>query len=200
MKNLLTIIALMLLSFTAYAQDPTKQETIDWIAGKMEKYLNPQTESKDSRRFLKYEDSKFYYRMTAYDDDGAYMGYHIVCLHLDRITNYKSIINIINEKGEIEYKVTTGEIKGPKFTTYDYSNTSWSNKNEFPTFDSASILLGKWCKRGTCNTDRDFWDSKGEDVPPVVFNFDLEQGLIERVEKALLLLVKYNTNTENERF
>jgi hypothetical protein len=112
MKNIIIAIACLLTFATSYAQDakPTKQETMDWIAGKMKQYLIA------PRIFQTYSEGVFTYKIDNPFDDGSYGGYNIISIDLNKITNYGL---------ETTFKGYVDEIQGAKILirkTYDEKN------------------------------------------------------------------------------
>jgi hypothetical protein len=86
MKKIIAIVVILLCFSNSYGQDkpcPTKDETMDWIAGKMKKYLQ------SPRTFESYSNGIFKYRKLSPYDDGSYGGYNIITIDLNKLTSFE---------------------------------------------------------------------------------------------------------------
>lgn len=87
MKKLLFILFSFLLLSGANAQEATKEQTMNFIAGKMQKYLV--SDSEDPRRFISYSNGVFKYDKRIENSNGKYCGTVIYTINLNRIVgNY----------------------------------------------------------------------------------------------------------------
>ena len=93
MKKLYFIIIFCLLLVSkAMSQEATKQETMDWIASKLQKYLIKQPEGPDYRfeyrQFYSYADGKFIYKRNYESDDEKDCGFNLILINLNNVTGY----------------------------------------------------------------------------------------------------------------
>lgn len=188
-KIMLTLIILLQLSSNyLIAQNnttPTKQETADWLAGKMKQYLK-QSSDDCTREFLKYENMNFYYSSVNVDGDKRTW-----CIHLDRVTKFIELKPVIygSNDNTTQNNLYLMGISGINLFTNDFGGSV------------SDCLLGYY----NINTVEQFFSNNQEifwpnGVPRIIFRFDKEDNLTERAVKALRLLVKYNTQGTNEKF
>jgi hypothetical protein len=162
-----------LLTLQSVAQQPTKQETLDWISSKMIRYFMKIQPTKEhpysARRLWLYENGLFTYtRQYESEDAEVSCGTRRIQIDLNRITNYSRDYNFFT-------------IRGKNVITIQ-SETRTPNCDLEGDFDTSSFDLFR----------------TNEDQP--LFDISLEDGLPDRMEKAIKHLIRLNTNSGNEKF
>lgn len=100
MKKIFSIVAILLCFATSYGQDtkPTKQETMDWIGGKIIKYKSSKIYS------IKYENNVITY------ENSSFRSRTIIKVYLEKITSYD--FNVSYPEGTNGYGKIGKIIKG----------------------------------------------------------------------------------------
>lgn len=195
MKKIFLIAVILFCFSITYGQDtktiPTRQETMDWLAGKMKQYLDTKytlVSSASRRYFDSYSNGKFVYEVIAKADDGeTRCGFIKITIHLDRITKLSTGLSIYEGREDNVIKTYRRLIaQGNNIITKDYSNY-YKTRCEYDENTSENkLIFGKW-------------DSEDNESDDAVFRFDLETGLRERVIKALNNLIEYNIGKSEKK-
>jgi|GEM_PF-905744 len=191
MKKILCFILLQITFLGIYAQStktPTKQETMDWIAGKLKQYMR----LPKNRTFISYSNGIFVYDRRRYTCDNRLAESSRNTIDLNKVSDYTICRNKPSQ--ELDYY------------TYGCAESQIIGQNLIYTA-STNYITGK-SKNGYTNVIR----IAGEDDVPcdpddwvkdkeyTLFNFDLESGLLTRMQKALKALIIYNTVKGDEPY
>ena len=158
MKRIISIVAILLCFAITYAQEtkPTKQETMDWIAGKIMKY------KADNVFTIQYQNNIITYQ------DRNFKTPIVVKLNLENISSYDFDVNY--PEGTNGHGIIGKVIKGNGIIKW------------YEPDGKLFIALDDF----TLNGDG--------------FDLSLESGLIDRMKKALDILIEYNTRVQGEKF
>ena len=183
MKKLIIICLLALTYTNSYAQEPTKQETMDWIASKMRLYLVSNNEN--PRLFLEYSNGIFRYQKRIKATDGKSCGKIVYAINLNKVTSGVVYTHPYFLKQEITFE-------GKDVLIRDFSNFYYCEPTDEATSDNIELcgFSNEPYRKGGGTYDED----------NLIF-LELENGLLERFEKAFDVLTRYNTaKSPNEKF
>lgn len=177
-KYLLIFISTLLFVYTSLAQQagtPTKEQTMDWIAGKLQQYIR----DPKKRVFKSYSNGIFVYERRLYDCDGRLLQINTCTIDLNKITSY----HFYPYTWEAEFSGNNLVTLNLRNQVSGRSGTTYSNNIKVAGNDDQ-------------NCDPDSW--AGDTHHYTSFNFDLEAGLLDRMSKALDALIQYNTRKPGE--
>jgi hypothetical protein len=190
MKKIISIIAILLCFAASYAQEtkPTKQETMDWIAGKMKLYLVRDEENK--RFFQSYSNGVFVYikYLKEYENyKSKSIGSIVYYIDLNKVTSVVTQQAFWKDNQDnITENYLRLVMKGNKLLRKDLTNYTGDDKEDIERYDD-EVMLG-------------YWDYEPDQVSEPLCNFHLELGLRERAIKAIYNLIIYNTNSSKEPY
>jgi hypothetical protein len=136
MKNLIITLLFLLIFSVSYGQDkpcPTKEETMEWIAGKMKQYLQ------SPRTFQSYSSGVFKYKKLSPYDDGSYGGYNIITIDLNKLTYFNCSIDSTQIYTFEGNKICTTVMYNEKG---QYDKTEYSNSVKTWYSDCDDCLFG----------------------------------------------------------
>jgi len=174
MKKIILVLVFQFIITGTNAQDkttPTKQETMDWIAGKMKQYLQT------PRIFVSYSNGIFIYKKPLVDaiDENKICGFAYTTIDLNLVSREQGYND--------ENKTLKSEcLFGNKLIV--------TKSVMIENYTVPEDEIGNYVYLAPLNNYR-YTDAPYHDV--TVFDLSIEYGLIERVRKACANLVLFNT-------
>lgn len=168
MKKIISTVVFLLIFATSYGQEtkPTKQETMDWIAGKFKDYINSEgsTYNTASTTFI--------------------VSYKFVSYSKNKIT----LMKISNNSRTNESTSTYFILNLDKITKAE----RYSNTETFKLKGSAEMVC--W-SNGRCESDFNLvsdWNNGGWSGYDRIIKLDNEPELLSRFSNAIVALIEYN--------
>lgn len=190
MKKVLWTVILQMALVITYGQDvktPTKQETMDWIAGKLKQYMR----LPKNRTFISYSNGIFIYEKRTYICDGRLELTSTNTINLNKVADYTICSKKPNQETSEGWYCEGSKIIGQNLVYTTATNNITGN---FSTGYGNSIRIAGEEDVPCYPQDRD------NSIDYTLFNFDLEAGLLTRMQKAFKQLIKYNTIKSDEPF